>query len=78
MGAGLQGLAPSYFLEGIMQVRVERGFYGREGNVVKGRTLDVDDKRATELLRKGLVSKVQAKKDDAEPKKAAGNRKAEG
>ena len=56
-----------------MKVNVIRGFYGREGNVTKGRTLDVDDKRAAELLRKGLVTNVQAKQ--AEPKKT--NRKAE-
>jgi hypothetical protein len=42
-----------------MRVRALRGFVGQEGSVRRGIVLDVDDKRAAYLLRKGLAEEVQ-------------------
>lgn len=64
MGRGF-GPVPSLFLEAKMKVNVTRGFYGAEGNVAKGMTLNVSDGRGAELLRRGLATEVQAKKAEA-------------
>jgi hypothetical protein len=62
-----------------MKVNVKRGFYGREGNVIKGMTLDVDDRRARELIDRGLVTEVRSapKPAEGETKKPGRPRKAD-
>lgn len=43
-----------------MLVKAQRSFYGVEGNVRRGTILDVDDYRAAQLRKRGLISEVKA------------------